>query len=161
MEWKPSVQKLLEKWGIYKTFASGWRKSGFCLVLSSSKKFTLEFRNYPVKTSSKSVFVSKMFQFWHNISWSRKHFIENILPSCITVALFIKCTCNSSWTSCLFTHIKSSEVLQSRTGLKGWLKNSVINFSNPWSPLDARCNIWLWTKLIGTSGNGQNTNEKH
>lgn len=68
----------------------------FHLLLSSSRKSNLEFRNYPVKTSSKSVFVSKMFQFWHNVSWNRKYFVEKVLTSSTNVITFIKYICNSS-----------------------------------------------------------------
>ena len=67
----------------------------FHLLLSSSRKPILEFRNNPVKTS-KSVFVSKMFQFWHNVSWNRKYFIEKILTSSVNVITLIKYICNSS-----------------------------------------------------------------
>lgn len=133
----------------------------FCVLLSSSWKSILHFRNNPIKTSSKSVFDSKMFEFWHKVSWNRKYFFEKILTSSINVIPFIKYICNSSWISYLFTHIKSFEILRSQTGLKGWLSNSVINFSNLWSELDVRYNTRLWRKLIETSGNGQNVNEKH
>jgi len=90
------VKSFGEKWTLAKYLDLAQETQVFHLLRSRPRKYILEFRNKPVKTSSKSVFFSKIFQFWHNVSWSRKYFILKILTSSINVIMFIKYICNSS-----------------------------------------------------------------